>query len=146
MNDFPQHETPLWLALLQAAGRVESRFEAALAESGLTVSKLGMLRTLVDAGEPMPLSRLAGKLSCVKSNVTQLVDRLETEGLVVRIADPSDRRSILAGVTDLGRERFEVGREIVRAAEEELFGAIDSEDRQRLASILRTLTAGGCSG
>ena len=39
---------------------------------------------------------LAERLTCAKSNVTQLVDRLEADGLVRRKLDPSDRRSRLA--------------------------------------------------
>ncbi|HQR38061.1 MAG TPA: MarR family transcriptional regulator, partial [Blastocatellia bacterium] len=91
--------TPLWLQVLHSAQRVETRFEDELSGVGLSISKLGVLRILVDEGQPMPLSRLAGKLSCVKSNVTQLVDRLEADGLVARINDPADRRSVLASIT-----------------------------------------------
>jgi DNA-binding MarR family transcriptional regulator len=144
VNDRAQIETPLWLALLHAASRVETRFEAALAESGLSISKLGVLRTLVEAGEPMPLSRLAGKLSCVKSNVTQLVDRLEADGLVVRVNDPADRRSILASVTAEGRARFEAGRTAVGSVEQELFGAFETVDRERLSRLLASVAKGGC--
>lgn len=135
-----------WRLLLHAAARVESRFEAALATSGLSLSKLGVLRTLIEAGEPMPLSRLAGKLACVKSNVTQLVDRLESEGLVARVADPNDRRSILAAITDDGRERFETGTLALRAAEQELFGDFTPEDRDLLGQLLGRLAQGGCTG
>ncbi|MBK6427594.1 MAG: MarR family transcriptional regulator, partial [Blastocatellia bacterium] len=94
---------PLWKLILHASQRVESAFESELAPIGLSLSKLNVLAILLEAGEPLPLSRLAAKLACVKSNVTQLVDRLETEGLVARVDDPNDRRSVLASITDLGR-------------------------------------------
>jgi DNA-binding MarR family transcriptional regulator len=58
---------------------------------------------------------MAEKLTCVRSNVTQLVDRLEGEGLVKRIDDPADRRAVRAQVTRLGRERHAVGAKVVNA-------------------------------
>src|SRR4026208_2544695 len=47
---------------------------------------------LIEPGRPLPMSRLADTLSCDASNVTGLVDRLETRGLVRRESSPRDRR------------------------------------------------------
>ena len=149
MNETSEIRTgtvPLWKLILHAAARIEERFEAELAEANLSLSKLGVLRTLVEEGEPIPLTRLAGKLSCVKSNVTQLVDRLEAEGLVARVNDPSDRRSILASVTETGRERYEAGRHAIERAERELFAGFAPEDHDRLVELFHRFTAaGGCA-
>ena len=71
-------------ALVQAAHRVESRVEKVLAGVGLSNAKFEALSVLVSQDQPMSLSELAAKLVCVKSNVTQLVDRLEAEGCVAR--------------------------------------------------------------
>ena len=67
-------------ALLKAAAAIEARLEDALGSAGLSLPKLGVLSQLAEAGEPLPLSELAGRLSCVRSNMTQLMDRLEAEG------------------------------------------------------------------
>lgn len=139
-------ESPLWKSLLHAAERVESRFEVALSASGLSLSKLGVLRILVEAGEPLPLSRLAGKLACVKSNVTQLIDRLEADGLVARTSDPGDRRSVLASVTDEGRRRFESGRRAIEAVDGELFGPMCQVERGKLIRLLDAVGTKGCNG
>src|ERR1700719_2628205 len=96
-------------ALVQAAHRVESRLEEALAGVGLSIAKFETLSILVSQDRPISLSELAAKLVCVKSNVTQLVDRLETEGLVKRADDPADRRAVRAEVTALGRKRQAAG-------------------------------------
>jgi DNA-binding MarR family transcriptional regulator len=69
----------------------------------------------VSQDQPISLSELAEKLTCVRSNVTQLVDRLEADGLVKRIDDPTDRRAVRAEVTPLGRERYSVGARVVNA-------------------------------
>src|ERR1700730_18676835 len=92
-------------AMVQAAHRVEARLEEALAGVGLSIAKFETLSILVSQDRPISLSELAAKLVCVRSNVTQLVDRLETEGLVKRTDDPSDRRAVRAEVTALGRKR-----------------------------------------
>lgn len=135
---------PLWKLILHAAGRVETAFEAELSPIGLSLSKLNVLSILLEAGEPIPLSRLATRLACVKSNVTQLVDRLETEGLVARIDDPNDRRSVLASITELGRERSAEGAERMRIVDAALFSGLDLDGRTRVEAFLASLTAGGC--
>jgi DNA-binding MarR family transcriptional regulator len=131
-----QQATPTWVTLLHAAQRVEAQFEAALADEGLSIPKLGVLRHLVLAREPLPLGKLAERMACVKSNITQLVDRLESDGLVLRAGDPSDRRTVLAEITPAGRERFARGARIVEAVEAEVFGALDDDERSRLAVTL----------
>src|SRR6516164_1441833 len=93
-------------AVLHAAGSLEARVEARLAEVGMSLPKLAALHQLTHAGDSLPLGQLAERLACVKSNVTQLVDRLEADGLVMRAADPSDRRSRLAVITEAGKSAY----------------------------------------
>ena len=89
--------------LLHAAGAVESLRRGEAAAVGLSLPKLAALNRLVTAGDSMPLGQFAERLKCVKSNVTQLVDRLEADGLVTRAPDPNDRRSRLAVITEQGK-------------------------------------------
>src|SRR5690606_12259102 len=90
-------------ALMRSGKAVELRLDAALAPVGLSATKWNALRQLVNAGGRLSLGQLAEKLSCVRSNATQLVDRLEIENLVRRVPDDEDRRSILAVLTPEGR-------------------------------------------
>ena len=99
----------LTFSLLGAAQAVEARIESSLSPLGLSLAKLNVLGILVGSGKPLTLGELAQELACVRSNVTQLVDRLEADGLVKREADPADRRSIRAVITDSGRERQVAG-------------------------------------
>ena len=107
-------------ALMHAGHRVEARLEEALAGVKLSGAKHAALSVLVTQDEPISLSELAGKLTCVRSNVTQLVDRLEADGLVKRIDDPADRRAVRAEVTRLGRERHAAGSKVVNAVLQEV--------------------------
>ena len=98
---------------MHAGHRVEARLEEALAGVKLSGAKHAALCFLVTHDQPMSLSELAEKLTCVRSNVTQLVDRLEADGLVKRIDDPADRRAVCAEVTRLGRERHSAGWRVI---------------------------------
>ncbi|TMG94648.1 MAG: MarR family transcriptional regulator, partial [Betaproteobacteria bacterium] len=74
----------------------EKRLEDALEKVGLSNAKFGALTHLVEAGEPLSLSECAARMTCVRSNITQLIDRLEADGLVRRVDDPADRRGVRA--------------------------------------------------
>jgi DNA-binding MarR family transcriptional regulator len=128
----------MW-SLLQAAGAVESRLEQALAGVGLSGAKLAALTQLVEADEPITLGELAAQCACVRSNITQLVDRLESEKLVRRVDDPKDRRSLRAAITPLGRERQALGAKQVEAVRRQLAGALKAIDRHALQRALDDL-------
>lgn len=57
---------------------------------------------LIEPDQPMPMGRLARTLSCDASNVTGLVDRLESRKLIERRASPADRRVKVLVLTPLG--------------------------------------------
>src|SRR5437870_3445915 len=77
----------LVFSLLGAAGAVEARLEAAVSPLGLSLAKLGLLRLLAEAKQPLPLSALAQHQRCVRSNITQIVDRL-SKTFKVKVRDP----------------------------------------------------------
>jgi DNA-binding MarR family transcriptional regulator len=128
-------------AVLHTSSVLESRVEARLSEVGLSIAKLAALHRLSEAGESLPLGQLADRLACVKSNVTQLVDRLEADGLVSRTSDPNDRRSRIAVLTDAGKKAFAKGSEIQNQAERELFGALTQDESTTLHHLLEKLKA-----
>lgn len=126
-------------AVLHASSVLESRVETRLADVGLSLAKLAALHRLSEAGESLPLGQLADRLSCVKSNVTQLVDRLEADGLVNRTADPNDRRSRLAVLTDAGKAAYSKGSDIKMQIERELFGVLTPTESETLHQLLGKL-------
>ena len=132
---------PPVIELLGALHRVETRLEAALEPLGLSLAKLGLLDNLVEAGAPVPLGTLADMCACVRSNITQLLDRLEAAGLVARVEDPSDRRLKRAVLTGAGRERHTEGVRALDQVERELFAPLSAERRAQLFELLRSLRA-----
>ena len=127
------------IAVLGAAEELHARLEKVLASVGLSVSKFDAMDQLVRAREPMTLGSLAGRLHCVRSNVTQLVDRLEAEGLVQRGGCSEDRRAIRACVTPLGAQRHAAGVEAIRSVQSEVAERLGSADRARLVELLAAL-------
>jgi DNA-binding MarR family transcriptional regulator len=126
-------------ALLHAAQTLEDRLETALATAELSGPKFAVLSELVSSGEPLSLSELAGRLSCVRSNMTQLVDRLEADELVRRVNCPSDRRAVKAAITELGRSRQEAGAVAVARLHEEFEASVSANDREALKRLLSVL-------
>ena len=129
----------MMFSLLGAAHALEARLEDQLGQVGLSMSKLGVLTQLVEAARPLPLSELAARLSCVRSNMTQLVDRLEGDGLVRRVDDPDDRRSVLAMVTPLGEQRQADGARELGKVRDQFAGSLPAADRDALARVLAAL-------
>ncbi|GGR89769.1 MarR family transcriptional regulator [Streptomyces humidus] len=135
----------LTLEVVELIGEVVARFyedyEDAAAGHSLTGAQARLLSLL--SLEPLPMRRLAQKLKCEPSNVTGIVDRLESRGLVERRPDPADRRVKLAAATDEGRQIARGLRESLRFAREPLAGLAE-EERLALRGLLhRMLTTDG---
>jgi len=141
MNQMPERRDPILWRVLEAAHQLEARLEAALAAVGLSLPKVGVLRILADAKEPLPLSELAEHSHCVRSNMTQLVDRLEADGLVRRVPDAEDRRIRRASLTLAGRKACEQGIRIVETHEREVARALNPAEASALALGLGRLVS-----
>jgi DNA-binding MarR family transcriptional regulator len=143
MNEFHggrlEEPDDLLQALIWAGHAVEDRLDAALRPDGLSLPKLGVLRYLVAAGVPLPLGELSARAGCVKSNITQLVDRLEAERLVRRVSDPEDRRSTLAEITPEGRRRHDAAAGALAEAAREVLAGISPAERTELRALVGRL-------
>src|SRR3954463_13064874 len=79
-----------WSLIAELFTSQRTRFLAIASEFDLAPAQLGALKAL-DPNAPVPMRELAQALACDNSNVTGIVDRLETRGLVERRAAPHDR-------------------------------------------------------
>ena len=127
---------PGLFSLLHAAEAAQAHVETRLAVLGLSLPKLAALYQLALAGESLPLGQLAERLACVKSNITQLIDRLEADGLVTREPDPYDRRSRLAVMTAAGRKAYEQGTRIQQESERAIFATLTDEEGRQLVALI----------
>ena len=97
---------------------------------------------LIEPGRPVPMSRLAETLSCDASNVTGLVDRLESRGLVRRHPSPQDRRVKVLQLTPAGsRLRRQLLRRMVGRSLP--LSRLSLDQQQTLVKILEALVDEG---
>lgn len=129
----------LVFSFLETAASVEARLEAAVGPAGLSLAKLGVLHLLAEAKQPLPLSDLAKIQKCVRSNITQLVDRLEKDGLVRRRPDPDDRRGVLAELTPAGDQAHGKGMRALAEAQRAIMSGLKGGHAASLKSALKAL-------
>ncbi|MEU5519581.1 MarR family winged helix-turn-helix transcriptional regulator [Streptomyces sp. NPDC093250] len=130
----------LTLEVVELIGAVVARYheeyEEAAAGHALTGAQARLLSLL--SLEPLPMRKLAQRLKCEPSNVTGIVDRLESRGLAERRPDPADRRVKLAAATAEGRRVARSLQESLRFAREPLAGLSEGE-RVALRDALRRM-------
>jgi DNA-binding MarR family transcriptional regulator len=99
---------------------------------------LGVLRR---SGDPCRMSptQLARTLLLTAASVTHRVDRLERAGLVRRVPDAADRRSVCVELTPEGLALVERAIEAHAAAEENAVSGLTAAERKELARLLRKL-------
>src|SRR5262244_254244 len=107
-------------ALMRTSRVVEAKLDNELGSSALSAPRLLTLRQIAEADEPLSLGNLAACLAFVKSNATQLVDRLEADSLVKRVPATHDRRCTLLEMTEHGKNRYEVGMDALQPLMERL--------------------------
>ena len=116
--------------------RYVSEYEAAAAQHGLTPQQA---KALLALDEALPMRHVAERVGAEPSNVTGIVDRLQTRGLVERQADPTDRRIKLIATTDAGKSVAAKLRGHLRFASDPL-AALTESQRRTLRDLLHLMT------
>jgi MarR family 2-MHQ and catechol resistance regulon transcriptional repressor len=129
-------DDPVIRLFLQTAQAIEERLERALEGVDLSLAKHSALKHLAAADEPLSLSELANRLVCVRSNISQLADRLEADGLIRRVEDPKDRRCVRAALTGLGRQRQAAAAQHLQGVRDEIVAILSEVDRGALERAL----------
>lgn len=96
---------------------------------------------LLNTEEGWRLTDLSERLLCERSTVTRLVDYLESEGWISRVADPTDRRSQRVTLTAAGLALRDQAQAAIEQAIRERFGVLSREEVHQLLSMLQRLRA-----
>lgn len=99
---------------------------------------LSVLHTL-SRKSPMRLTELTATEQITQSAITQLVTRLERDGLVERRSDPSDGRVVLVHITEKGAEVIESRRSERVAHLTKFFGELTPEEKAAIAAAVPAL-------
>ncbi len=110
-------------------------FGDAAARQDLTAMQAKVMLLLCLEPEPLPMRAIAGRLFCDASNITGIVDRLESRGLVRREVSPADRRVKNVVVTEAG---LELSRQI-RAEQHRTHDAMALLDEEEAETLTRLL-------
>jgi DNA-binding MarR family transcriptional regulator len=134
-------------AVVGRVGRAAQYSDHALdrffAEHGLSRAAWDVLASLRRIGAPYRLSPtdLYRSLMRTSGTITHRVQALEKRGLVRRVADPNDARSVLVELTAKGRGLVDALAPLHLAHEERLLSALSRRERDQLASSLKKLLA-----
>jgi DNA-binding MarR family transcriptional regulator len=110
-------------------------FAAAAAAHGLSATQA---KALSAVQEPVPMRALAERLGCDASNVTGIVDRLESLGLATRAAGAADRRVKMVTITPAGNDVMHAIRADMARAHRAL-ESLDAEQRTALIAMCAQL-------
>jgi DNA-binding MarR family transcriptional regulator len=116
-------------------GEVKCIGSERLVRLGISMTQLHVLNLLDRHGE-MAMSRLADMLDVSMSAATGLVDRVEEHGYVERIRVPSDRRIVLARITDAGRQLLEDIDSVQTEILDRILDGLDETQLTRLAAAM----------
>jgi DNA-binding MarR family transcriptional regulator len=108
-----------------------------LARFGLTVEEFKVLMALQPG--PRTHGSLCRQLEVSTGAMTNRLDKLEREGLVIRAPDPSDRRGVLLSMTEAGGERLDAYIDRGARRERQLLEGLTQTDKRRLNDLLAKL-------
>ncbi|WP_109507600.1 MarR family winged helix-turn-helix transcriptional regulator [Nocardioides speluncae] len=124
-------------SLMRVQQLVIGRLDAILKPHGLTFARYEALVLLVFSSRgSLPLGKMGERLQVHPTSVTSIVQRLTAAGLVRRVPHPEDGRTVLAEITDAGRELVERATADLVAADFAL-GALEDEQLTGISELLR---------
>ncbi len=128
-------------SIVRAQQILLQRIDTVLRPLDLTFARYEILTLLsfTRAGA-LPMTRMGALLQVHPTSVTSAVDRLETQGFVERVPHPTDRRAVLASITDTGRDRSLQATAALNARVFARLG-ISANQTNQLRSVLRALRA-----
>lgn len=132
-------EHPLITTISHVGHMVEAELDHKLKSIDLSITQLGALYHIHQNEKPVPLSELAKQKDCVKSNITQLIDRMESEGLVERVRSEKDRRKVLTVLTPKGEKLYREGYKLLKITEDKILSRLSGQQKEQLACLLNSI-------
>jgi MarR family transcriptional regulator, organic hydroperoxide resistance regulator len=106
---------------------------------GLTGAQYNLLNVVAEATEGLSQRELSDRLVVDRSNITGLIDRMETAGWVQRRDHPGDRRAYRVQLTSAGRALWREVTPLYLAAVEQVTEGVPARRQAELLSALRQL-------
>ena len=139
ISDDNKERLRLWIRLLRASRTIEAELRERLrGDFDMTLPRFDVMAALYRAPEGMLMSSLSRFLLVSNGNVTGIVDRLVSEGLVTRARRNGDRRTSMVKLTERGRAQFETMASAHERWIGELLSSVGEEDTKRLSGMLKS--------
>ena len=130
----------IWLRLLTCTQLIKQQVRSRLREQfGTTLPRFDLMAQLERHPEGLKMNELSRLLMVTGGNVTAIVDQLEKESLVERLAEPADRRASRIRLTRAGERSFG---EMAQAHEEwviEMLAGLSRKEHEELLKLLAKL-------
>src|SRR6516165_3817724 len=126
-----------WKLLMKLFFTQRADLPTLAAEFELSAAQCHVLH-LIEPDRPIPMGRIAESLACDASNVTGLIDRLESRGLVRRQPSAGDRRVKVLELTPAGAHLRTVVMERMTQPPDSL-GRLTADEQRALVRILKRL-------
>jgi DNA-binding MarR family transcriptional regulator len=128
-------------SIVRAQQIVLQRIDTVLRPLDLTFARFEILTLLSFTKHgSLPMTRMGALLQVHPTSVTSAVDRLESQGFVERLPHPTDRRAVLASITETGRARAIAATAALNGQVFEQLGITENQTNQ-LHTVLRALRA-----
>lgn len=124
----------------QVARALRTALDRDLARFGLRAQQAAVLLRCCRRPGAKP-SHLAAAVGTDTAGATGLIDQLEKKGLVIRRADPADRRAVIIEPTKTGRALAPRLREVFQEVNETLLAGFSPPEATRLEAMLQRLLA-----
>ncbi|MGC8608414.1 MAG: MarR family winged helix-turn-helix transcriptional regulator [Thermoplasmata archaeon] len=109
-----------------------------LAILNLTTTEFTVMRHLIYGG-PQPMNALANLINVTPGWITGVIDKMESDGLVSRMRQESDRRIINIAITDRGRDLFFKAKKLHYEFVRESLKEMDENDKIKLLDLLEKM-------
>ncbi|HRO10832.1 MarR family transcriptional regulator [Amaricoccus sp.] len=129
----------LWLRLLAVTRMVEGELRERLRGLETTLPRFDVMAALSRAPDGLKMTELSNVLRVSNGNVTGIVDRLEAEGLAVRLPVEGDRRAMLVRLTPQGTADFTRLAAAHEAWVDQLLGAVSHWEAEHLIEQLKAV-------
>ena len=110
----------------RVARQLAGHYNRVLAPLGLTTTQYFVLAAIKPAETPT-MGELSARTYLDNSTLTPIIDRLERDGWIERIADPTDRRTTRIALTASGADRLPAARERGNAVERAMRAELGDE-------------------
>lgn len=129
-------EEEVFVSIWRTADLLARKLEKLLKASDISPTQYNVLRILRGSPQGLPCAEIGERMISRDPDITRLLDRLETAGLVVRHRDTKDRRVVMARITARGLKVLSDLDDPLVAIHREQLGHLGST---RLRSLLQLL-------